>query len=405
MERLTVERLGHLGDGIASGPVFVRRALPGETVEGSVANGRMAVPRIVTPSTDRVAARCRHYKACGGCDLQHASDAFVANWKKDAVERTLFAVGLEQSIRTVHTSAENSRRRATLTGRRTKSGAVVGFHSAGSDTLVEVTDCRVLDPMITGAFEAFGALVCAGSTRKGQIKIAVTATDQGLDVLCTGGRDPDLGLRETLAYLALKADFARLVWNDDQIAERRRPQVSFQGIDVPIPPGAFLQATPDGEKALQNCVTEALNGDGPIVDLFSGCGTFSLPLSRSLEVHAFEGDAGLIGALDSGWRHGTGLRRVTTQVRDLFRQPLDADELSRFHGAVIDPPRAGAEAQTRELAKSDVARIVAVSCNPVTFARDAVVLVNGGYQLEWIDLIDQFRWSPHIEIAALFKKI
>jgi 23S rRNA (uracil1939-C5)-methyltransferase len=168
------------------------------------------------------------------------------------------------------------------------------------------------------------------------------------------------------------------------------------------PPGAFLQATQDGEEALQAAVSDAVGSCDRIVDLFAGCGTFSLPLAQRAEVHAVEGSGDMLAALDAGWRSGIGLSQVGTETRDLFRRPLLADELARFGAVVIDPPRAGAQAQTRELAEAQVARIAAVSCNPATFARDAKTLTEAGYHLNWVQVVDQFRWSAHVELVAAF---
>jgi 23S rRNA (uracil1939-C5)-methyltransferase len=400
--RLTVERLGHHGDGIAAGPVFVPRTLPGEVVEGEVEAGRMAQAKIVTPSPDRVAAPCPHYRTCGGCQLQHASERFVAEWKVDVVRLALARQGLEAPIRGIATSPARSRRRATLHGRRIKAGAIVGFHGRASGTLVAVPECRVLSPAIMAAFPAFEALTGQAASRKSEVDLAVTDSDSGLDVVVTGALPLT---RETLPEVVALAEthvLARLVWNGDVVAERRPPVLRIGPATVPLPPGAFLQATREGEAALLAAVGEAVGDATRIVDLFAGCGTFSLPLSARAEVHAVEGEAALVAALQRGWRSIGGGRQVTAEVRDLFRNPLRPDELARFDAAVIDPPRAGAAAQTEALAVSDLTRIAMVSCNPVTFARDAKTLAAAGFRLAWVEVVDQFRWSPHVELAAAF---
>jgi len=401
MERVKIDRLGHRGDGVGGAPpVYVRRALPGEEVEGDVHEGRMASPRILTPSPDRVRPPCPHYRCCGGCDLMHASDGFVEGWKADVVRTALAAHGLPAPIRKVVTSPPGSRRRAVLAGTRTKSGAIVGFHGRASAVVVAVPGCLVLAPAILEALPHLEALTRAGAPRKGEIRLAVTATDTGLDVAVSDAK-PFAGVEtRALTEIASEAAFARLTWNGETLLQAVAPVVRMGPAEVALPPGAFLQATAEGENALVSAVSETVSGAGRVAELFSGAGTFALPLARDAEVHAVEGEGSLLAALDRGWRHGSGLRRVTTEKRDLFRRPLLRDELARFDAVVIDPPRAGAEAQIAELARAGPDRIASVSCNPATFARDTAQLVAAGYRLDRIDVIDQFRWSPHVELAA-----
>lgn len=399
---LTIERLGHHGDGIAAGPVYVSRTLPGEVVEGEVTDGRMTMPRIVTPSPDRVAAPCPHYRSCGGCALQHASDGFVAAWKVAVVRNALEAQGLEAPIRGIAISPARSRRRATLHGRRLKSGALVGFHGRASGSLFAVPGCLLLSPGVMAGMPAMEALTDLGASRRTEVDIAVTDTESGLDIALTGALPLDRSRLMSAVEIAHRHDLARLAWNGELVAELRPPLLRFGPATVAPPPGAFLQATREGEAALVDAIDEAVGEAGAILDLFAGCGTFALPLSRRAAVHAVEGDKGMLAALEQGWRHAEGTRRLTTETRDLFRNPLRPDELERFGAVVIDPPRAGAAAQTEALAASRVARIAAVSCNPVTFARDARTLVSGGYRLESVQVVDQFRWSPHVELAAAF---
>ena len=400
---VTIERLGHQGDGIADGPVYVSRTLPGEVIDGDVYEGRIVSPRIVTPSPNRVAPPCAHYKGCGGCALQHASVAFVAEWKIDVVRRALEARGVPAPIRQLHTSPPQSRRRATFSGRRTMKGATIGFHGTASDQIREVPNCLLVRPALREVLPKLEPLVAQGASRKGEIKLTLTETETGLDLAVNGGKELTLELRQSLIGISHAAGIVRLSWDGDVVAAERAPVLTFGSAPVTPPPGAFLQATREGEAALLALVREALDSaDGPIIDLFSGVGTFALPLAAERDVHAVESVGEMLAALDHGWRHGTGLHKVTTEPRDLFRRPMLSDELARFSGAVIDPPRAGAETQTIELAKAGPNHIAFVSCNPVTFARDAEVLTVAGYELRWLDVVDQFRWSPHIELAAQF---
>ncbi len=400
--QITINRLGHQGDGIADGPVFAPRTLPGEVVSGTLTGSQLADIRIVTPSDDRVAPPCRHYKACGGCQLQHAADGFVAQWKQQVVQSALKAQGLEPDFRAIQTMPASSRRRATLAVRRTKKGAMAGFYARASDVINQIPDCQLLHPAILAGIPAAEALAVQGASRKAALAVTLTLSGEGLDVSVAGGKPLDGPLQQVLAQVAQAHGLARLAWDGEVIAMSAPPAQVFGAARVVPPPGAFLQATQDGEAALVAAVCEIAAGARHVGDLFAGCGTFSLPLAQGAEVLAAEGDAGMIAALDQGWRKAQGLKQVTTEARDLFRRPLLPDELARFGAVVLDPPRAGAAAQVDELAKGQVPRIAYVSCNPVTFARDARVLVDAGYALDWVQVVDQFRWSAHTELVAAF---
>ena len=398
---IAVERLDLRGEGVA-GDLRIARALPGEVVEGEAQDGRIAAPRIVTPSPDRVRAPCPHYRACGGCALMHASDAFVAAWKVQVVERALAGQGLEALFAPMHTSPPGTRRRAVLAGRRLKRGALVGFHGRASDTVTAIPDCRLLHPDLMAALPVLEEVTGLGAPRGRALALTVTRSDAGVDLAVRGGKALDGPLRAALGALAGRAGLARLAWDGEVIALAAPPAQIFGRAQVVPPPGAFLQATEDGEAALLAAVRGAVGEAARVADLFAGCGTFALPLAERAEVHAVEGDAAMVDALDAGWRRAPGLKRVSTEARDLFRRPLLADELARFDAVVIDPPRAGAAAQVAELGRARVPEIAALSCNPVTFARDARTLVTAGYRLQTVQVVDQFRWSAHVELAARF---
>ena len=402
---LTIERLGHLGDGIAhgpDGPIYAPQMLPGEVVTGELQGDQLTAIRIVTPSAVRVKAPCVHARTCGGCMMQHAADGFVAEWKQGIVQGALQGQGISTQFRPIVTSPPNSRRRATLTARRTKGGSLLGFHARGSDNLVAVPGCQLLHPGIVATFPALEALVKIGGSRTVEMQLTVTHSLSGADVMVAGGKPADAMMQMELARLTEAHGLARLTWNGETVALRTMPMQRFGRALVAPPPGAFLQATAEGEQALLQAVALAIGSARRVVDLFAGVGTFSLPLAERAEVLAVEGEAAMMAALDKGARGAEGLRRVTVQTRDLYRRPLEADEFKGFEAVVIDPPRAGAEAQMRVLAASKVPVIAAVSCNPVTFARDARILINGGYSLDWVQVVDQFRWSPHVELAARF---
>jgi 23S rRNA (uracil1939-C5)-methyltransferase len=404
MQHATIIRLGHQGDGIADGPVFVPRTLPGEVVEGVIYKGRMEAPRILTPSAERIKPGCPHYRTCGGCALQHARDDFVTGWKEGVLRQALAAQGLEAEFRAAHISPLHSRRRATFTGRRLKKGALVGFHARASDIVTAVPDCQILHPDLIAALPLLEDLTQRAGARKGTLALALTQSLGGLDLSVTGGKPIDPALRAELGQWAGQTGLARLAWEGEVVAQIRPPEQQMGRARVTPPPGAFLQATPQAEAAMCAALQEITQGAKRVVDLFAGCGTFSLPVAEHAEVHAVEGAADMLVALDKGWRQASGLKRITHEARDLFRRPLLPEELAQFDCAVIDPPRAGAEAQASALANSRIARIGAISCNPVTFARDAKLLVAGGYRLDWVQLIDQFRFSPHVELAASFSK-
>ena len=447
----TIARLDHRGNGVAVAPDGTQAraplTLPGEVVAGEIAGGdpvagepaaaddasgdaavgkagmgRAAIGRetmarvggarphrhldalrILTPSDRRVRPACPHYRACGGCSLMHADDALVAEWKAGTVTAALQAQGLAAQIAGIATSPPRSRRRAVLSGRRTRKGALLGFHSRASEVIVDITDCQVIRPQIQSALPLLRRIVAAGASRTAELSVTVTHGPAGLDVAVRGGRPMDPALFQTLAALATEGDLARLDWDGEAIT-RRPPALPVGAARVVPPAGSFLQATAEGQAALTAAVAAATAGAARIVDLFCGCGTFTLALARHADVHAVEGLAGPLHALDRAWRATAGLRRITTENRDLSHRPLLPDELDDFDAIVIDPPRAGAEAQTRQIAASRVPIVAAVSCDPVTFARDARILADGGYIMGKVLIVDQFRWSPHIEMVAPFAK-
>jgi 23S rRNA (uracil1939-C5)-methyltransferase len=404
--KVTIDRLGHHGDGIAAGPIgtiFVSQMLPGEEIEGDLVGDRLTNTRIITPSDQRVRAPCAHARTCGGCLMQHAADDFVAGWKVDVVRSALSGQGLSAEFLPIQTSAPRSRRRATLSARRTKSGAMLGFHARSSDMLVNVPQCQLLHPDLIAGFPALEALVKIGASRSGEVSLTVTQSLGGLDVSVTGGKPIDSGLAMELARVVEAFGLARLTWDGTGVALRTMPMQRFGKALVAPPPGAFLQATADGEASLLAAVMDIVGDARRVVDLFAGVGTFALPLAEKAEVHAVETEPAMVAAMEKGWRQAEGLRRLTAETRDLFRRPLEPDEFKGFDAVVIDPPRAGAEAQVLTLTKSGIAIIAWVSCNPVTFARDAKTLVQAGYRLVSVQVVDQFRWSSHVELVGKFE--
>lgn len=404
MSLWTIERLGRKGDGVAlseAGRALAPLVLPGEVIEGEAAEGRVLAPRIVTPSPDRVQAPCLHYRACGGCALMHASEAFTAIWKRQVVMTALAAQSLAAPEPRLHVSPLNSRRRAVLSGRRTKKGALLGFHARASDVVIDVTACLVLRPQIVATLPLLRRVVIAGASRSAELSLTVIHGPAGLDVAVRGGKPMTPDLFAALAALADEGDLARLDWDGEAIT-RRPPLLPMGRARLVPPPGAFLQATAEGEAALLAAVREGTRGAGRVLDLFAGAGTFTLPLAEAAAVHAVEGLAAPLKALDSAWRGAGGLQQVTTEVRDLSARPLLPPELTDYDAIVIDPPRSGAAAQMAEIARSRVRRVVSVACDPVTFSRDARILADAGFEIARLDVVDQFRFSPHVEVVAAF---
>lgn len=403
MTTVTIERLGQHGDGVAPGPIFVPLALPGEVVSGTQNGTALTDIRIDTPSADRVSPPCPHFRSCGGCQMQHGSDKLVADWKRDIVAVALNQHGIETDLRPTVTSPDTSRRRATFAARRTKKGAMAGFHARKSDAVIPVPDCVLVTSAVRAGLPLAEDLAVTGASRKTALAVTVTESLEGLDVAVAGGKPLDGPLRIALAALCEQYKLARLTWEDELIGMRVPPAQLMGKARVVPPPGAFLQATSHGQRVLTALVTEIVGSAKSVVDLFAGCGTFALPLSENAEVHAVEGSTDMLAALDAGWRHAPELKRVVTETRDLFRRPLLPDELARFDAAVIDPPRAGAASQIAELAAAKVPVIAHVSCNPQTFARDAETLCKAGYVLDWVQPVDQFRWSAHVELVGAFR--
>lgn len=406
--KLTIERLGHLGDGVARDEqgqqVFAIGFLPGEEIEGKVDGDRLTEGRILTPSTHRVKPPCAHARTCGGCLIQHGSDAFVAQWKTGIVAGALAGQGITAPIRPIVTSPARSRRRATLTGQKTKSGAMVGFHARASDMLVEVPNCQLLHPDMIAAMPALQALTRIGATRTQDITLTITRSMDGADIAVVNAKPADMALKMELARVVEAHQIARLTWNGEVVAMRMPPRQQMGRARPVPPPGAFLQATAEGEAALLACVQEITQGARRIVDLFAGIGTFALPLAERADILAIEGEQPMTEALQKAANRTDNLHGVQTQGRDLFRRPLEPDEFKGVDAVVIDPPRAGAEAQVATLAQTKVPRIAMVSCNPATFARDARVLIAAGWTLDWVQPVDQFRWSAHVELVGAFRR-
>lgn len=410
---VVTELLGSRGDALASvggENVYIGDALAGERLSVSLGpkrgDGRQAtLLEVLTPSPDRVTPPCPHFGVCGGCALQHATPALIADFKRRVVVEALGHRGLEQvAVAATVSIPPGTRRRATFGYRRTAAGLVLGFNERGSDRVVDITECLVLRPDIAGLLPKLRVALAPSIPAGAGGDIAVTASDAGADVRLDLPALPDLPTREALAAAAVSLGLARLTLRvddvDEPLAVEKPPTVTFADVPVSLPIAAFLQPSAEGEAAILALIEAGLEGaDGPVADLFSGLGTFSLPLAKQRGVTAFEGDAPAATALNS-----TG--RVKAQRRDLFREPILEAEWRGLAAVVMDPPRAGANSQADALArgKTPPQRVVYVSCNPATFARDARILVDGGYTLTKVTPVDQFPWSAHVELVGVFDR-
>ena len=390
-----VVRIAARGDGVTSSGRHIPFAVPGDLV---LADGTLQL------GAGHQEPPCRHFPQCGGCQLQHLTDTAYADYCSSRVAGALSQHGLYSEIRPPHLSPPNSRRRATLRALKAGGKVVVGFNEAGSNRIIDMVECHILHPRLLALFGPLRALLAIILPPKRTAEIQMSLADQGPDLMLKGVEVAGLEAAESLTAFSEANRLARLSidegWGPEPRYEPRPATITLGGIPVALPLGSFLQATEDGEAALIAAVREATEGAGSIADLFAGLGTFALSLQG--QVTAAEASRDAVLALKiAGSRGG---RQLTAEHRDLYRRPYDMQELAAFDAVVLDPPRAGAQEQVRELAASSVPRIAYVSCNPATFARDAEILGKGGYRLDWAKPVGQFRWSTHVELAACFSR-
>jgi 23S rRNA (uracil1939-C5)-methyltransferase len=400
-EVVRITRLGAGGDGVAEtaqGPCYVAFALPGERVR-RVADGP---PELVSqPSPQRQQPRCRHFGSCGGCLAQHMTPELYADWKRGILLAAFRQRGLEVDVAPLQAIAAGSRRRAVFTARRQRGELVFGFHRRRSAEVFAVAECPVLEPAIVA--ELAGLKAIAATLDEPEVRLTVLATPVGLDVaLESASQGIQARTAAALARLVSRHAIARLAHNRDIIAERVRPELILAGVAMAPPPGLFVQAVGEAERALIGEVLANIGKPRRVVDLFAGLGTFSLALARRAHVLAVDGEGRALAALAEAKRTAKGIKPIETKLRDLTREPLSAKELEAFDCIVLDPPRAGAQAQAQQIARARVPRVVYVSCNPATLARDARTLVDGGFALQRVVPIDQFLYSPHLEAVAVF---
>lgn len=408
-ERLVIDRLGHRGDGVADGteePIYVPGALPGETVEVETVAGhpdRRQLLRVETPSSARIAPICPHFGVCGGCAVQHWEMAPYRAWKRELVAAALRQAGIDALVGDLVDAHGDGRRRAVFHARSVGGVLKVGFSAARAHQIVAIDKCPILAKGLGGALEAAWAIAEILEPTKKPLDIQATATDVGLDIDVRGSGGLTPPWMTALAGVAAKYNLARLTRHGELLAQVRVPTLRIGKASVPLPPAAFLQATAEGEAALAHLVRNSCEGARSVADLFCGIGPFALRLAEQASILAVDNDEAALAALKRA-AATPGLKPVEIERRDLFRNPLTKGELSHLDAVVFDPPRQGAQTQARELAASKVPAIVAVSCNPATFARDMRLLIDGGYQLTAVTTVDQFRYSAHVEIVARLEK-
>lgn len=400
---LRITAMGRRGEGLGQRDgraVYVPGTLPGEHVTAAGDGERLALVAVSAPSPERVQPFCKHYGRCGGCQLQHWQEQPYRAWKASLVADALQGRGLTSAVPDCIDAHGEGRRRVSLHVRRNEKIVTAGFMEARSHSLLDIDRCPILEPALAPVFDIGRAL----GTRLGDCDVAVSATLSGLDVSVRAVRKLLEHEHANLAGFVSALKLARLSVNGEVIATAVPPRLRLGKAEVALPPGGFLQATLLGEETLARLVVEGVGKAKHVADLFCGIGPFAFRLAERAKVDAFDNDRAAIAALAAAAKVTSGLKPVTSEVRDLFRAPLVPNEMKHIDAAVFDPPRAGAEAQARQLARSGVKTVVAVSCDAGTFARDAAILVEGGYRLTKVTAVDQFKWSSHVEVVAVFTR-
>lgn len=405
-----IQAIGGEGDGIAAGPIFAPFTLPGERARVGGGGDRRQTLEILQASPERVEPPCPHFGVCGGCALQHWEHGAYLAWKVERLRTTLGRERIETEILPAFAAEPESRRRLALHARQGKRDeARLGYKMRKSWDLVEIDVCPISDPALVAALPALRRLAAPLFEHpKSAPTLHVTLTDAGVDVDITGVEKKSGGLsadaRMRVAEAAAAGGLARVTLDGEMAFQEHACTVRLGEAVVALPPGAFLQAVPAAEVAMARLVVEASEGAGRIADLFCGVGTFTLRLAEIAPVYAADGAAPAIQALKAALATAPGLKGVTAEARDLTRRPMLAEEMKKIDAAVFDPPRAGAAEQAAEIARSKVSRAVGVSCNPATFVRDARILIDAGFRLDRVLPVDQFLWSPHVELVGVFSR-
>ncbi|HKV39364.1 MAG TPA: methyltransferase [Blastocatellia bacterium] len=398
-----IVKLGHAGDGVTEDGLFVPLTVPGDIVRITLDGARGRLEEVVSPGPSRISAVCRHFGRCGGCSLQMMEMEQYLIWKRELVARALRQRGFSAPpVEPIRSVRAGTRRRASFRCRKLPAGVIAGYYEANSHQLVDVEECPILVPELTAILaplkQGLARILYPGETAG----LHVTASDTGIDLSLRLDRlrNPDLLME--FSRFAAELKVARLCWNGEPVIVNRTPALRAGEMSIALPPDSFLQPSKAGEELLQGLVLSAAKGAKHIADLFCGIGTFAFVLANEAPVLAIDSSAAQIAAVDAAARQSGA--DVKGQIRNLFRRPLGNAELQQFDAVVLDPPRTGAAAQVRSLAQSAVPSIIYVSCNAASFARDARSLCDGGYRLLSVIPVDQFLWSPHVELFAHFRR-
>lgn len=406
-EIVTIEAIGHRGDGLAAAggePLYVPFALPGETVRVERTGERGRIVEIVEASDERVTPPCRHFGTCGGCALQMMPLEASHRLKRSFVADALAQQGLDVPVEETRATPAAGRRRTVFSAISAGARPLFGYSERLSNRIVDIGECPILVPELQARLAGLRRLITLLLPKKGAIRASVLLTESGLDIAVADAPFPSAAGIAEIAEIGQAIGLAQLSVGGEIVLAQAMPMLHVDGAPVSPPSGAFVQASRRAEAIMTELAVSHLDGSKAVLDLFAGIGTFSIPLARHAPVHAVEGDADALDALAAGARGAKGIKPVTGERRDLFRFPLSAQELGSYDGALFDPPRAGARAQATAMSQSGLKRIVGVSCNPGTFARDARILVDGGFRLERVVPVDQFVWSAATEVVGLFTR-
>ena len=404
-----IDHVGARGDGIAkteNGSVFVPFALAGETVSVDLDKSRGTITEIKSKSPERIDPVCAHFQKCGGCVAQHMSDNAYQNWKLNNAQQALDKGGIKHRIDQFLPCTIGERRRVVLTAHRTNEETQLGYLQAGSHDLIAITECAVAHPTIVQNFDLFRDVAQIVTPKYKTSQLTILLCENGFDIAI----DADFSLKDAKIHaVSQKATstnvIKRLAFNGEVLVEIEPPVLTFGETIIQVPSGNFVQASKRAELEMVGLVTKHLKPCKKVVDLFSGSGTFTFPLAHKSAVHAVETSGPALNSIDRGFRSRQGLKPISTERRDLFRSPFVREDLKPYQGVLFDPPRAGAEAQSKQLARAfNIKKVAAVSCNPVSLARDLELLTKGGFKIKSITAIDQFLWSTHIEMVALLER-
>ncbi|MEP3196966.1 MAG: TRAM domain-containing protein [Lentilitoribacter sp.] len=406
---LTIDHVGARGDGIAktdNGPVFIPFALKGETVSVDLDKSRGVITELKSKSPDRVDPACQHFQKCGGCVAQHMSDESYQSWKLDIAQQALDKSSIKHKIDQFKACSQGERRRVVLTAERSNEETKIGYLQAGSHDLIAIHECPVAHPQIVEHLDLFRDIAQIITPHYKTSQLTILLCENGFDIAV----EASFSLKDaTIHAVSQKATstkaIKRLAFNGEVLVEIEPTVLTFGDTLIQVPSGSFVQASKRAELEMVELVTKHLKSCKKVVDLFSGSGTFTFPLAQKSAVHAVETSGPALNSIDRGFRSRQGLKPISTERRDLFRSPFVREDLKPYQGVIFDPPRAGAEAQSKQLARAlNIKKVAAVSCNPVSLARDLELLVKGGFKIKSITAIDQFLWSTHVEMVALLER-